>query len=212
MSCANSQYNDTARPVLTAGNKTRLELCWARAAASKGPVKPPGGQKSRVNFGAGYPIAAFRLFSPSPLEFQGKPDLLRWYIARAMNVVWNWSVPGRVLRYDTFAGLTKYGQYPPNGTFDLAAWMQIQHLTLNCHDLAAVGQLACAILVDKAGEELLDSKWVFQEPNGFILPGPLYGWVTAGGENLRCNNPFWSNPKYSEFASISTLLCESDER
>lgn len=193
---------------MTAESTTRLELCWARAAASKGPVEPNPGQKSRVNFGAGYPIGAFRLFSPSPLEFQGQRDLLQWYIKRAMTVVWNWTVPGRILKYDTVSGSTKYGQLPTEGTFDLAAWLKIQYLTLSCHDLAAVSQLACAVLVGDDGSELLDSKWVYQEPNGFILPGPLYGWVASGGENLRCNNPFWNNPKYSELVRFCVVwLC-----
>lgn len=75
------------------------------------------------------------------------------------------------------------------GSFKLRRWLESFYPKCNCMDLAAIAQLACAILVDEHGVEEVDSRWISHEPHGYILPGPLYGRL--GGPEGRCNSPFW---------------------
>lgn len=88
-------------------------------------------------------------------------------------------------------GSSFYNMRKLGGSFNLRGWTKKSFPLCNCYDLAAITQLACAILVDEFGNERVDSSWVFQCPNGFINIGPLFGWVAFGGEYLRCNDPFW---------------------
>lgn len=179
--------------VLSASAKTRLELCWARAPAPAGPANPLSPDvPSRVDLTPGYPIWLFRLFAPCPTEFPAAPgDLLDFYIRRAMDVIWN---PGSTTpRYDTTHGASSYNMNILGGSFNLDCWIKELYPGCNCYDLAGIAQLACTILVDDSGNELVDSRFVFQDPNGYVNPGPLFGWVAFGGDHLRCNTPFWKS-------------------
>jgi len=141
----------------------------------------------------GYPIALWRLFVPTPTEFQLQPPAadVVWYIQRAVAVVW--SPTQQVPRYDTASGAPYYVDGGLGGGFKLAAWVSVTYPRCNCYDLAAIAQLAVCLLMDTQGAELADSRWVFQQPNGFINPGPLFRWVAFGGDHLRCNTPFWTS-------------------
>jgi len=135
----------------------------------------------------------WRLFVPTPTDFQQRPPAadVVWYIQRAVAVVWSPTL--RVPRYDTASGKAYYVGGSLGGSFKLAAWVAVTYPRCNCYDLAAIAQLAICLLMDAQGAELADSKWVFQEPNGFINPGPLFRWVAFGGDHLRCNTPFWES-------------------
>lgn len=184
---------------------TRLELCWSRAAAPDGPSVPtPARQNTRVDLSPGYPIALFRWFSPNPTEFLNvtQNDILNFYIARAMIKIWTWPDANLSPRYDVVGGASKYGVGVFGGSFSLVDWMNKKFPTLNCYDLAGISQLACAILVNQNGDEIVDSHWVLQFPNGYVNPGPLYGWnrVNDGRNHMACNNPFWAaGGQYSKY-------------
>lgn len=124
-----------------------------------------------------------------------------------MNLIWNWPQnaqnpnPGTPQYDSQYGGKSYYGMAGEGGSFMLSQWLVSFQPLCNCYDLAAISQLACAILVDQAGEELVLSDWIYQEPNGFINSGPLYGRVT-GGLNMTCNNPFWAQSgMYYAFAA-----------
>lgn len=146
---------------------------------------------SRINLSPGYPIGLFRMFSPSPTEIPNDSnDILAWYIQRAMDVIWD---PTSIKpRYDTRYGGSYYNMTSVGGSFNLDGWINKSFPACNSYDLAAIAQLACTILVDNSGNELVDSRWVYQYPNGYINKGPLYGWVPFGGDHLNCNSPFWA--------------------
>ncbi|KAI0467682.1 hypothetical protein F4859DRAFT_230330 [Xylaria cf. heliscus] len=178
---------------MTADKSTRLEFVWARTRAPNGPLNPRTTTvRSRVDMDPGYPILLFRLFAPSPRELPVMPaqDVM-FYIQRAVGVVWspNLSSP----RYDTMQGRAQYVYSGFGGWFKLREYYNRTYPTCNCYDMAGICQLALSLLMDASGNELADSHWVYQSPNGFINPGPLIRWVTAGGDHLRCNTPFWAS-------------------
>lgn len=108
-----------------------------------------------------------------------------------MNLIWN---PGSINpRYDTTRGGSYYNMNTLGGSFNLDWWIKKMYPSCNCYDLAGIAQLACGILVDEKANELVDSRYVWQNPNGYINPGPLFGWVPFGGLNLQCNSPFWTS-------------------
>ncbi|KID73420.1 uncharacterized protein G6M90_00g062640 [Metarhizium brunneum] len=173
---------------------TRLELCWARATAPTGPVTAPSPTvRTRVDMTPGYPILLWRLFAPNPSELPAAASQdVAFYIHRAVvNVIWNASLT--TPRYDTSRGMAYYGVSGYGGGFKLKEWFDTLYPRCNCYDLAGISQLALSMLMDANGAELTDSHWVFQSPNGFINPGPLIRWVASGGDNLRCNTPFWES-------------------
>lgn len=115
-----------------------------------------------------------------------------FYIQRAIvGVIWNPRLTKP--RYDTYSGQSYYGISNLGGGFRLRDWYYTTYDKCNCYDVAGISQLACSLLMDNAGNELADSHWVFQEPNGYINPGPLIRWVKSGGDHLRCNTPFWAS-------------------
>ena len=156
----------------------------------------------------GYPIILWRLFVPNLREYSNDPSLpsltVPFYIRRSVGIVWNPSSDNP--RYDTSEGRPFYAEGPLGGGYNLPAWDRKQSPRCNCYDLAGILQLACCLLMNPNGMELADSRWVFQAPNGFINPGPLLGWVRAGGDNLRCNTPFWESAgTYIRFPGLCTV-------
>ncbi|KAI1314194.1 hypothetical protein F5Y03DRAFT_380993 [Xylaria venustula] len=201
--------DDTTVGSMNASGTTRLEFVWARAQAPNGPLSPPSAAvRTRVDMSPGYPILLFRLFAPSPRELPttAAQDVM-FYIQRAVGVVWNPSLSSP--RYDTWYGAAKYAQSYLGFGFKLQEYFndafnngsENPPRTCNCYDMAGICQLALSILMDASGAELADSRWVFQAPNGFINPGPLIRWVAAGGDNLRCNTPFWSSKGTDAFVA-----------
>ncbi|KAF8535925.1 hypothetical protein BDD12DRAFT_808187 [Trichophaea hybrida] len=176
---------------IAAPTPTRLELCWVKS----GP--PAGPQDVHVNFEGAYPIGLFRMFLPSPSEIASIPKGKApndWYVQRSMNRIWNWSgnkdVPVRVpFRYDVVGGIANFGVGAFGGSFRLKRFLDNMFYNVNCYDLAALAQLACSILLDWDGTEVLMSSWVFQQPCGYINSGQLFGWP----EYPDCNNPFWGS-------------------
>ena len=124
-----------------------------------------------------------------------------------MDQIWSWdnSHAGAKPRYDAVVGKASYMEGAYGGVFDLQAWLNCDEPRLNCYDLAGVSQLSCMLLLGPDGSEVLDSRWVFQEPNGYILPGLLYGWTDRG----LCNNPFFEVPGKSLTCLLSPDLCRS---
>lgn len=173
---------------------TRLELCWARADSPKGPLTSSSTtERTRVDMSPGYPISLWRLFAPSPSELPDNPELdVATYIQRAIiSVIWN--PCSTKPRYDTNSGSPYYGVSKYGGGFSLKDWVKATYERCNCYDVAGISQLACSLLMDNEGNELANSNWVFQSPNGYINPGPLIGWVKYGTDHLRCNSPFWES-------------------
>ena len=171
-------------------------MFWVYSGAPDGPVDPPAEIASQVDMASGYPIALLRQFVPNPLEFL--PHIsnsyeIVWYIQRATLQVWNPS--SSKPRYDTRFGRACYVESHLGGSFNFPAWESSIYPSCNCYDLAGVLQLACCLLRSNGGLELADSHWVFQSLNGFINEGPLFRWVSEGGDNLRCNTPFWAYPR-----------------
>lgn len=173
---------------------TRLELCWSAASASTGPLFVTSELlKTRVNFpNASWPVGLIRQFWPQPTEFSGIANFDSstvygpWYANRTMNAIWGWGTPhssGKP-QYDATTGGSHYNVGPYGGSFKLKEWLMGGALC-NCYDLSSISQLACAVILDVNGNERLFSQWVFQEPNGYILPGTLYG----RDDKPNCNNP-----------------------
>ena len=79
------------------------------------------------------------------------------------------------------------------GGFNLEDWLTSKYITCNCYDLAAIMQLGCCLLLSSAGYELLDSRWVYQEPNGYINQCELFGWSATYPLYPGVNNPFFLN-------------------
>lgn len=184
---------------LHADRSTRLELSWARADAPNGPLNVFNSfERTRTNLSGVYPIGLLRNFLPNPLEQNDVPNVQSiqsygpWYVDRCMRRIWSWpQVDNAGPRYDNQHGAPKYGMTDLGGYFALAEWLARVHGTCNCYDLAGISQLACVLLIDENGVEVLNSKWVYQNPNGFIKTGPLYGRL-----DVNCNSPFWENPKH----------------
>ncbi|RYP32495.1 hypothetical protein DL767_005184 [Monosporascus sp. MG133] len=179
---------------LVSTKDTRLELCWARAKFPNGPLVADSKQeRTRVDMTPGYPILLWRLFAPPPTEL---PDTnaedVAFYLHRAIvRVIWN---PCSIKpRYDTAKGQANYALAWYGNGFKLMDWYRATYERCNCYDVAGISQLACSLMMDADGKELVDSHWVFQQPNGYINSGPLIGWVGFGGDNLRCNTPFWES-------------------
>jgi hypothetical protein len=175
-------------------NSTRLELCWARAKYPNGPLKTSSStERTRADMTPGYPILLWRLFAPPPTELPEDANQdVETYIRRAITrVIWN--PCSTKPRYDTLSGRPYYGVSSYGGGFKLGDWVKATYERCNCYDVAGISQLACSLLMDSDGKELADSHWVFQDPNGFINPGPLIRWVRYGGDHLQCNTPFWES-------------------
>lgn len=185
---------------LNCAQTTRLELGWANFTASRGPlVQMNALLETAVDFAGSYPIGLLRMFWPTPADLATAPahnfDQIAvngpWYVARAMDRIWAWGTPhlGTKPQYDVVSGASFYNMGFYGGSFKLREWMAaaVPGARLNCYDLAAIAQLACAVYVDPNGIEVLHSRWVFQNPNGYILPGTIFGW--EGYAN--CNNPYW---------------------
>jgi hypothetical protein len=179
---------------MVADRDTRLELCWARASCPQGPltVTSPT-ENTRVDMRPGYPVILYRLFAPSPHELPPyMADDVTTYLRRAtIDVIWNSSLSKP--KYDVWNGASWYGVSQQGGSFKLNDWYLSSSNFCNCYDLAGITQLACSLLIDGNQDELVNSHWVFQLPNGYINCGPLIRWVTAGGLNLKCNSPFWGS-------------------
>lgn len=147
-----------------------------------------------------WPIHLFRLFATSPQYFPDQKvlttDLRKYWSSHVMGCVWDWGNPhnGSNPQYDNVLGRAHYIAGGGGGLFNLNGWMEFEFSKLACQDLAAISQLGCALLRNAGdGSEVLLSSWVFQSPNGFILPGKLYGWFGVGSVGL-CNNPFFGDP------------------
>jgi hypothetical protein len=193
---------------IAAPTPTRLELCWVKS----GP--PAGPQNVHVNFEGAYPIGLFRMFLPSPGEIASIPNGKApndWYVQRSMNRIWNWSgnkdVPVRVpFRYDVVGGMANFGVGAFGGSFRLKRFLDNMFYNVNCYDMAALAQLACSILLDWDGTEVLMSSWVFQQPCGYINSGQLFGWP----EYPDCNNPFWGSNQQGICRCFFILLISID--
>ncbi|MCJ1400403.1 hypothetical protein MMC11_003608 [Xylographa trunciseda] len=176
----------------------RLEFCWARSEATSGPLFVHSEfVDTRVDFGSTYPIGLVRQFWPRPSEFQDVPNFrsievyTAWYVQRAIKSIWDWGTPHEPdrPRYDCKGGAASYNVNGLGGSFDLQRWFApcSPSGTCNGYDLAAISQLACAMLLNDEGNEFVRSKWVLQSPVGYVLPGTLYGREAVPD----CNNPFF---------------------
>jgi hypothetical protein len=130
-----------------------------------------------------------------------------------MLAIWAWAVPhnnGRP-QYDCEHGASFYGMGEYGGSFNLTDWLRATHPQLGCYDLAGIAQVACGLLLDGAGGEVVDSNWVFQQPNAYILPGTLYGRddVVLLGGAPGLNNPFFNRygeiPAKNKIQSLTSL-------
>ena len=178
--------------------KTRLEFNWAVTTAPAGPTSTNNTFGiTCVNLGAIYPISLCRLFFPAAIELVNilnpDQDYGRSYAKRVVQRVWTWGNPFQPNRpfYDAMKGASFYNVGSGGGSFNLAGWVAGIASKCNCYDLAAIVQLGCCLLVDINGNELLNSRWVFQSPNAFIKPCVLYGWGTKYPYPNGVNNPFF---------------------
>ncbi|MCJ1393731.1 hypothetical protein MMC18_006607 [Xylographa bjoerkii] len=193
-------------PDLDAPLSTRLELCWAVAAAPSGPSWVPHSfMRTQLDLQGKYPISLLRWFFPSPPEFAGVANFdinyKSWYARRSIMKIWDWGNPhaGTRPQYDADSGASKYNMGACGGSFEWDEWVTADYPTLNCYDLAGISQLSCGLLVADYGDELLDSRWVFQTPNGYPLTGTLYGWGAPTCPNPPgVNNPFFRRPLYPQ--------------
>lgn len=184
---------------LLAIQATRLELCWASSPAPSGPgFVQSSVMRTQLNLGGIYPIKLIRQFFPAPPEFTNVANFLntfaQWYARRTVQKVWDWGNPnvnGRPY-YNSIGGESHYNMGSCGGSFPLDDWFNVQSTSCVCFDLAAITQLGCGLLLDMNGGELLDSKWVFQMPNGYIKAGVLYGWTSIPYPN-GVNNPGFGN-------------------
>ncbi|KAI9681747.1 MAG: hypothetical protein M1829_000492 [Trizodia sp. TS-e1964] len=190
-------------PAITAAQTTRLEFSYARAAASAGPsyTVNPLVTQTKVDLSGVYPIGLVRQFFPSPLEFPQGVNFSQstiygpWFAARVVQQVWAWGNPHAVGKpqYDAYGGASFYNMTKYGGGFELDNWLRVSQLYCNCYDLAAIIQLGISLLLDSAGHELPASRWVFQQPNGYINQSLLYGWAEAHPYPPGVNNPFFLN-------------------
>jgi hypothetical protein len=187
-------------PAFRAGQLTRLEFLFTLGPPPAGPTIPKSiHDRVRPDFQGCYPVGLGRLFFPTHKEVLAKPQSLepvRFYILRAVYVIWWYGrdpqevAPVKIptwIRYDVFSGASSYNLQGQGGNFQLNRWMLGMFPDVNCYDLAGIASLACNVLIDSAGKEIVDSRWIFQTPNGFIMPGPLIGWL----QYPLCDNPFW---------------------
>ncbi|KAL5321066.1 hypothetical protein ACEPPN_011876 [Leptodophora sp. 'Broadleaf-Isolate-01'] len=167
-------------PVIAVIQPTRLEICFARAAAPIGPsyTENPALTKTRVNLNGIYPIGLVRLFFPAPTEFTATGNFNNssvygpFFAARVVYQVWAWGNPqgpGKP-QYDAVSGGSYYNVGRFGGGFNLQDWLSVTYASCNCYDLAGIVQLGCCLLLSSNADELLDSRWVFQGPNGFVNP------------------------------------------
>ncbi|KAG4441287.1 hypothetical protein IFR05_003215 [Cadophora sp. M221] len=182
---------------------TRLEICFVRAAAPIGPsyTENPALIQTRVNLNGIYPIGLARLFFPAPAEFTAIGNFHQsavygpFFAARVVDQVWAWGNPeghGKP-QYDADGGGSYYNVSQLGGGFNLQGWLSATYPLCNCYDLAGIVQLGCCLLLSSNADELLDSRWVFQEPNGFVKPCLLYGWSATYPMPPGVNNPFFLN-------------------
>ncbi|RPB22086.1 hypothetical protein L211DRAFT_348476 [Terfezia boudieri ATCC MYA-4762] len=141
--------------------QTRLELYWVRSEAPVDSGEPQEGRRPRVNMPDGYPVSLLRMFAPSPTEFPGEPNknhLLEIYIQRAMKVIWD---PSRQYpKYDTQLGKSSFNMQMFGGDFALDKWVREVQIECNCMDMGAITQLACDLLQNDRGKELVDANYV----------------------------------------------------
>jgi hypothetical protein len=171
--------------------------------------------QTRVNLSGIYPIGLLRLFSPTPTEFTGIANFYQsavyapWYAARVISQVWAWGNPhaGGRPQYDAYNGASYYNVSSLGGGFNLANWLNSVFPACNCYDLAAITQLGCCLLLTSDGSEALDSRWVYQQPNGYIKQCVLYGWGELYPYPPGVNNPFFMNLSecYPKIKSLTLL-------
>jgi hypothetical protein len=186
---------------------TRLEISFVVSGPPAGPgiVDAANDPRPQPNFAGVYPIELFRMFFPTPTELrvavQSGTDLLGWYVQRSMYAIWNSGV-----KYACRGGGSYYiGPYygedyeqtdvSKGGVFALTRFYNGVFPCCNCYDLAAIAQLACSILRDVNGVEILGSRWVFQSPFGYINPGILVGYP----QYPYCNSPFFAGTGQTYF-------------
>ncbi|KAF8421839.1 hypothetical protein EV426DRAFT_671821 [Tirmania nivea] len=220
---------DMLQSAFSANTQTRLELYWVRSKAPVDSAEPQGGQRPHVNMPDGYPVSLLRMFAPSPTEFLGQPDknhLLEFYIQRAMKVIWD---PSRQRpKYETQNGASRFNMRMFGGDFALDDWVREIRTECNCMDLGGITQLACDLLQNDRGKELVDANYVCFATTGttpkarlYINEGPLIGWtrprdymLDPKGNNLhsRCNNPLWNKrsnrtlPHLNEMSPMRTYF------
>jgi hypothetical protein len=173
-------------------------------------------QQTKVDLGGIYPIGLLREFFPRPPEFTQVPNFYQsavygpWFAARIVQQVWAWGNPQRAGRpqYDAVGGASYFNLGWYGGGFDLSGWLQVSQRQCNCYDLAGIVQLGRCLLMDGNGNELFDSRWVFQNPNGFINQCVLYGWDVMYPFPPGVNNPFFLNQ--SKYSASSTRLTSYD--
>jgi len=200
---------DMLQSAFPANTQTRLELYWVRSEAPVDSGEPQQDRRPRVNMPDGYPISLLRMFAPSPTEFLREPNknhLLEFYIQRAMKVIWD---PSRQRpKYETQNGAPRFNMRMFGGDFALDDWVREVRTECNCMDLGGITQLACDLLQNDCGKELVDANYVCFATTGttpraklYIKEGPLIGWTLSrdymldpNGNNLQsqCNNPLWN--------------------
>ncbi|GAP82997.2 hypothetical protein SAMD00023353_0105360 [Rosellinia necatrix] len=158
-------------------------------------------------------IDLFRLFLPSQMEVVDSlsstataRDRALWYLRRTMSTIWGLGLKPHaeyadrpVTQLDVggggagsssfylcpLPGVPRAAFRPQyGGRFDLRRWMRGTYAYCTALDLAALAQLACALLQDGAGAEVLDPRWVCATGNaslgqaafGHVCPGTLFGW------------------------------------
>ncbi|KAK6500699.1 hypothetical protein TWF506_003463 [Arthrobotrys conoides] len=179
---------------------TRLEVCMVAFAPPQGPLDPGVPNAiARPNFGGDYPIDVFRLFLPAPEELTGiLQNPLPNYLVRSMSAIWNLGLvlnpeldAARLFSYETINGAPAYIDGYLGGIFQLRRFVKGMFDSLNCYDLAGLAQTAACIIQDTGGNELLDPRWIYCSPYGFINSGPLFGWP----QYANCNSPFFGQGK-----------------
>ncbi|KAF8437737.1 hypothetical protein BGX38DRAFT_1211427 [Terfezia claveryi] len=200
---------DMLQSAFPANTQTRLELYWVRSKAPVDTGKPQEGRRPQINMPDGYPISLLRMFAPCPTEFLREPNknhLLEFYVQRAMKVIWD---PCRQRpKYETENGKSRFNMRMFGGDFALDDWVREVRTECNCMDLGAITQLACDLLQNDRGKELVDANYVCFATTGntlraklYINEGPLIGWtlprdykLDPNGNNLhsQCNNPLWN--------------------
>ncbi|KAF3084370.1 hypothetical protein TWF706_000768 [Orbilia oligospora] len=192
--------NITGVPPINFPTTTRLEICLVASAPPQAPLNPGTPNTiARPNFGGEYPIDAFRLFLPTPEELTGiLQNALPNYLVRSMSVIWNLGLAlnpelnaTRLFSYETINGAPSYIDGYLGGLFQLRRFARGLFDSLNCYDLAGLTQIAACIIQDNQGNELLDPRWIYCTPYGFINSGPLFGWP----QYPACNSPFFGQGK-----------------
>lgn len=186
-------------------------MCFVWAGPPAGPNDPSTPNVlARPDFQNKFPIDLFRLFLPALSEFTSNNPDYPWYLNRTIQQIWNLgnAVNPLTAGYQPlqYAVVPNSSAYVPNhfgGQFQLRRFVATLFRGVNCYDLAAITQLAIAMIQkpQNAGtNEVLDSRWIFCQGFGYINEGPLFGWP----QYPNCNSPFFSEgqPYYSNPADL----------